>query len=77
MVRARSSIPTTSSPETGSHGLRSAWMALAGEDPELIGTVRAYPRDLAADGGARSSGGTGAGQTDGVNGRRDSVRAAT
>jgi predicted patatin/cPLA2 family phospholipase len=25
------------------HGLRSAWMALAGEDPELIGTLRAYP----------------------------------
>ncbi len=25
-------------------GLRSAWMALAGEDPELIGTLRAYPR---------------------------------
>jgi predicted patatin/cPLA2 family phospholipase len=25
-------------------GLRAAWMALAGEDPELIGTLRAYPR---------------------------------
>jgi predicted patatin/cPLA2 family phospholipase len=25
-------------------GLRSAWMALEGEDPELIGTLRAYPR---------------------------------
>jgi predicted patatin/cPLA2 family phospholipase len=24
-------------------GLRSAWMALAGEDPEVIGTLRAYP----------------------------------
>ena len=24
-------------------GLRSAWMALEGEDPELIGTLRAYP----------------------------------
>ena len=28
----------------GGHGLRSAWIALAGEDPELIGTLRAYPR---------------------------------
>ena len=27
-----------------SQGMRSAWMALAGEDPELIGTLRAYPR---------------------------------
>jgi predicted patatin/cPLA2 family phospholipase len=25
-------------------GLRAAWMALTGEDPELIGTLRAYPR---------------------------------
>ena len=25
-------------------GLRTAWMALAGEDPELISTLRAYPR---------------------------------
>ncbi|HUA49369.1 MAG TPA: patatin-like phospholipase family protein [Solirubrobacteraceae bacterium] len=25
-------------------GMRAAWMALAGEDPELIGTLRAYPR---------------------------------
>jgi predicted patatin/cPLA2 family phospholipase len=31
----------------GSHGLRSAWMALAGEDPEVIGTLRAYPRGAA------------------------------
>jgi len=29
------------------HGLRSAWMALTGEDPELIGTLRAYPRGRA------------------------------
>lgn len=28
----------------GSHGLRAAWMALAGEDPELLSTPRAYPR---------------------------------
>jgi predicted patatin/cPLA2 family phospholipase len=27
-----------------SEGLRAAWMALAGEDPELISTLRAYPR---------------------------------
>jgi predicted patatin/cPLA2 family phospholipase len=35
-------------------GLRAAWMALAGEDPELIATLRAYPRDPAVaqvDGG--------------------------
>ncbi|MGN6872743.1 MAG: patatin-like phospholipase family protein [Solirubrobacteraceae bacterium] len=31
-----------------SEGLRSAWMALEGEDPELIGTLRAYPRRDAA-----------------------------
>jgi predicted patatin/cPLA2 family phospholipase len=28
-------------------GLRSAWMAFEGEDPELIGTLRAYPRSTA------------------------------
>jgi hypothetical protein len=28
----------------GAEGLRAAWMALEGEDPELIGTLRAYPR---------------------------------
>jgi predicted patatin/cPLA2 family phospholipase len=28
-----------------SHGLRAAWMALEGEDPELIATLRAYPRN--------------------------------
>ena len=32
-----------------SDGLRSAWMALEGEDPELIGTLRAYPPRLAPD----------------------------
>ncbi len=26
------------------HGLRAAWMALEGEDPELVSTLRAYPR---------------------------------
>ncbi len=26
-----------------SHGLRAAWMALEGEDPELVATLRAYP----------------------------------
>lgn len=30
----------------GSHGLRAAWMALAGEDPELLATPIAYPRPL-------------------------------
>jgi predicted patatin/cPLA2 family phospholipase len=28
----------------GSHGLRAAWMALDGEDPELLSTLTAYPR---------------------------------
>ena len=28
-----------------SQGLRTAWMALEGEDPELIATLRAYPRN--------------------------------
>lgn len=28
----------------GSQGLRAAWMALEGEDPELLATLRAYPR---------------------------------
>jgi predicted patatin/cPLA2 family phospholipase len=27
-----------------SHGMRAAWMALEGEDPELLSTLRAYPR---------------------------------
>ena len=31
-------------------GMRAAWMALAGEDPELIGTLRAYPRARAQAG---------------------------
>ena len=31
----------------GSHGLRSAWMALEGEDPELLATPRAYSRGRA------------------------------
>jgi predicted patatin/cPLA2 family phospholipase len=26
-----------------SEGMRAAWMALAGEDPEVLGTLRAYP----------------------------------
>jgi len=34
----------------GSHGLRAAWMALAGEDPELLATPHAYSA------GARSTG---------------------
>ena len=33
-----------------SDGLRAAWMALAGEDPEVIGTLRAYPRRPARSG---------------------------
>jgi hypothetical protein len=27
-----------------SHGLRAAWMALEGEDPEVLSALRAYPR---------------------------------
>lgn len=45
--------------QTGaSQGLRSAWMALAGEDPELIGTLRAYPRhgSAAVHGGGDADG---------------------
>jgi predicted patatin/cPLA2 family phospholipase len=39
-------------------GLRAAWMALAGEDPELIGTLRAYPRgdSTTVEGPANGSG---------------------
>ena len=36
----RASVLQTAAAE----GLRAAWMALEGEDPELIGTLRAYPR---------------------------------
>ncbi len=32
-----------------SHGLRAAWMALEGEDPELLATLRAYPHQPARD----------------------------
>ena len=28
----------------GSHGMRAAWMALAGEDPELLSIPTGYPR---------------------------------
>jgi predicted patatin/cPLA2 family phospholipase len=46
----RASVLQTAAAE----GLRAAWMALEGEDPELIGTLRAYPRHgtAVADGGA-------------------------
>jgi predicted patatin/cPLA2 family phospholipase len=36
---------TTALQIAASHGLRAAWMALEGEDPELIATLRAYPRN--------------------------------
>jgi predicted patatin/cPLA2 family phospholipase len=42
-LESRASVLQTAA----SHGLRSAWMALAGEDPELIGTLRAYPTGAA------------------------------
>jgi predicted patatin/cPLA2 family phospholipase len=35
---------TTALQIAGSQGLRAAWMALEGEDPELLATLRAYPR---------------------------------
>ena len=33
--------------EAGSHGFRAAWMALEGEDPELLSILRAYPHSRA------------------------------
>ena len=33
-----------------SHGLRAAWMALEGEDPELLATLRAYPHSAGRNG---------------------------
>ncbi len=33
-----------------SHGLRAAWMALEGEDPEVLATLRAYPHHASRDG---------------------------
>jgi predicted patatin/cPLA2 family phospholipase len=47
----------------GAEGLRSAWMALEGEDPELIGTLRAYPRETAPI------------NSNAANGRRDTIPA--
>jgi predicted patatin/cPLA2 family phospholipase len=41
----------------GSHGLRAAWMALEGEDPELLGMPRAYSRRGRAAGHAGSPAG--------------------
>jgi len=40
-----------------SHGLRSAWTALAGEDPEVIGTLRAYPTGVGSEAVAGRVGG--------------------
>jgi predicted patatin/cPLA2 family phospholipase len=44
-----------------SQGMRSAWAALTGEDPEVIGTLRAYPRAAAANTGQSHGGAGGAG----------------
>jgi predicted patatin/cPLA2 family phospholipase len=52
-------------------GLRSAWMALEGEDPELLGTLRAYPRR------GDSAGRAGRLPDDPPNARRDALRAAS
>jgi predicted patatin/cPLA2 family phospholipase len=51
-------------------GLRAAWMALEGENPELIGTLRAYPPPGAAEKEAQSEG-------DPTRARRDKLRAAS
>jgi predicted patatin/cPLA2 family phospholipase len=53
----RASVLQTAAAE----GLRSAWMALEGEDPELIGTLTAYPRrETPGDAGdARDAGNAG------------------
>ena len=69
----------------GGHGLRSAWIALAGEDPELIGTLRAYPRgpvapdrsDAGVDRAVKGAdpAGKGADSAGEINGRRDPMRA--
>jgi predicted patatin/cPLA2 family phospholipase len=56
-----------------SEGLRSAWMALEGEDPELIGTLRAYPRSGAARSAVAETRAEGSPASD----RRDRVRAAS
>jgi predicted patatin/cPLA2 family phospholipase len=45
-----------------SEGLRAAWMALAGEDPELISTLRAYPAGPLAAPGERDGGAAAAGR---------------
>ncbi|MBV9607810.1 MAG: patatin-like phospholipase family protein [Solirubrobacterales bacterium] len=46
----RASVLQTAAAE----GLRAAWMALEGEDPELIGTLTAYPRTRATPEPARA-----------------------
>ena len=50
-------------------GMRSAWAALAGEDPELIGTLRAYPSASGGEAGGMGRGGGGAGDAVGGAGR--------
>jgi predicted patatin/cPLA2 family phospholipase len=42
----------------GSQGLRAAWMALEGEDPELLATLRAYPRHAHPPASAQADGTT-------------------
>src|SRR5947209_13774401 len=57
-------------------GLRAAWMALEGEDPELIGTLRAYPR--AGTAAARSPNDQGDQRPNGdASARRGTLRAAS
>jgi hypothetical protein len=45
----------------GGDGMRAAWMALEGEDPELLATLRAYPTE-AGHGAASGVEGDGASQ---------------
>jgi hypothetical protein len=40
----------------GSHGLRAAWMALEGEDPELLATPRAFSSARGGDSAAARDG---------------------
>lgn len=45
-----------------SHGLRAAWMALEGEDPEVVATLRAYPRAAEPQPAVRAPAPAGAGR---------------
>ena len=63
----------------GAEGLRAAWMAFEGEDPELIGTLRAYPRRNAGAGGDSGTGAPAGARGHGgaADAPRDTLRAAS